>query len=176
MFTNIGPWLYIPQVFLNHQGRCSLAVDLRINYTPSVNYCYSNMASIPTYTTVSTPLLQRPSFWLTESPVHDPRTGLTWFTDIPDKAIYNFELSSSEPQKTLRRIDVPEYVGCIALIEGDERRLLLGAKQGVATIDIESGEMEYLNKMYDEAQAERMRVNDGGVDAHGRFWFGSMRR
>ena len=134
------------------------------------------MASIPTYTTVSAPLLQRSTFWLTESPVLDQRTGLTWFTDIPDKAIYSFELSSADPQKTLRRIDVPEYVGCVALIEGDEKHLLIGAKRGVAKIDVETGEVEYLNKMYDEEQGERMRVNDGGVDVDGRFWFGSMRR
>lgn len=134
------------------------------------------MSAIPTYTTLSNPILQRSSFWLTESPVHDARTGLTWFTDIPDKAIYSFDLTSSDPQSSLRRIDVPEYVGCIALIDGDEKKLLLGAKRGVATIDVETEKVEYLNKMYDETEGERMRVNDGGVDVKGRFWFGSMRR
>ncbi|KAF8459089.1 hypothetical protein BGX38DRAFT_1264784 [Terfezia claveryi] len=72
------------------------------------------------------------------------------------------------PQSTLRRIDVLEYVGCIALIEGDEKHPLLGAKQGVAKIDVETGELEYLNKMYDGEQRERMRLNDGGVDVEGR--------
>ena len=59
---------------------------------------------------------------------------------------------------------MPEYVGCIALIEGDENHLLLGAKRGVARIDVETREVEYRNKMYDEKQGERMRVNDGGVE------------
>ncbi|KAF8417040.1 hypothetical protein EV426DRAFT_698962 [Tirmania nivea] len=92
------------------------------------------MASIPTYTTVSAPLLQSLTFWLTESPVHDQRTGhLQLRTILP------------RPTEDIEEDQYVEYVGCIALIEGDERHLLLGAKRGVAKIDVETGKMEYLN-------------------------------
>lgn len=47
------------------------------------------------------------------------------------------------------------YVGCIALAEGDEKHLLLDAKQGVAKIDVERGRLEYINKMYEWEQGKR---------------------
>lgn len=55
----------------------------------------------------------------------------------------------------MRTIDVLVYVGCIALAEGDEKHLLLDAKQGVAKIDVERGRLEYINKMYEWEQGKR---------------------
>jgi sugar lactone lactonase YvrE len=69
------------------------------------------------------PLLHSPSFHLPESPVHDPKTGLTYFTDIPQKCIYSFDVRVG--QDSLRRIDVGEHVGCVFLIDGVSSHFLL---------------------------------------------------
>lgn len=73
----------------------------------------------PSFNVIATtgkPILHRDDFWLTEAPVHDEATGLTWFTDIFGSAVYNFDLKIG--QASLKKIDVEEYVGCLALIEG----------------------------------------------------------
>jgi len=62
------------------------------------------------------PILHREDFWLPESPVHDEETGITWFTDIPRSVIYGFDVK--EGQKSLKRIEVEDLVGCLALIDG----------------------------------------------------------
>lgn len=66
--------------------------------------------------TAGKPIIHRDDFWLTEAPLHDKETGLTWFTDIFHGAVYSFDVKVG--QESLRRIDVGEYVGCLALIEG----------------------------------------------------------
>jgi sugar lactone lactonase YvrE len=54
-------------------------------------------------------------------------------------------------------------------------RIIVGAKQGYALLDRQSGELAYLHKVWDSAEkAARMRFNDGAVDRHGRFWAGAM--
>lgn len=73
----------------------------------------------PSFNVIATagkPILHRDDFWLTEAPVHDEETGLTWFTDIPRSAVYSFDVKVG--QESLKRIEVGEYVGCLALIEG----------------------------------------------------------
>jgi len=62
------------------------------------------------------PILHREDFWLPESPVHDEETGITWFTDTPRSVIYGFNVK--EGQKSLKRIEVGDLVGCLALIDG----------------------------------------------------------
>jgi len=62
------------------------------------------------------PILHREDFWLPESPVHDEETGTTWFTDTPRSVIYGFNVK--EGQKSLKRLEVGELVGCLALIDG----------------------------------------------------------
>lgn len=66
--------------------------------------------------TTGKPVLHREDFWLPEAPLHDEETGLTWFTDIFRSAVFSFDVKIG--QDSLRRIDVGEYVGCLALIEG----------------------------------------------------------
>lgn len=80
-------------------------------------YPQQNMA--PSFTVIATagkPILHRDDFWLTEAPVHDEENGLTWFTDIPRGVVYSFDIKVG--QESLKRIEVGEYVGCLALIEG----------------------------------------------------------
>ncbi|CAZ86154.1 unnamed protein product [Tuber melanosporum] len=121
------------------------------------------------------PILHREDFWLPESPVHDEDTGTTWFTDIPRSVIYGFNVK--EGQKSLRRIEVGDLVGCLALIDGDKEHLAVGAKRGFGKVNIETGKLEYINTLFpgDKDKQDLMRINDGAVDVRGRFWAGSMR-
>jgi len=121
------------------------------------------------------PILHREDFWLPESPVHDEETGITWFTDTPRSVIYGFNVK--EGQKSLKRLEVGEPVGCLALIDGDKEHLAVGAKRGFGKVDIETGKLEYINTLFpgDKDKQDLMRVSDGAVDVEGRFWAGSMR-
>ncbi|PWW75690.1 SGL-domain-containing protein [Tuber magnatum] len=121
------------------------------------------------------PILHLEDFWLPESPVHDEDTGTTWFTDIPRSVIYGFNVK--EGQKSLKRIEVGDPVGCLALIEGDKEHLAVGAKRGFGKVNIETGKLEYINTLFpgDKDKQDLMRINDGAVDVQGRFWAGSMR-
>jgi hypothetical protein len=92
-------------------------VFLAFPFLKTIVYPQQNMA--PSFTVIATagkPILHRDDFWLTEAPVHDEETGLTWFTDIPRGAIYSFDIKVG--QESLKRIEVGEYVGCLSLIEG----------------------------------------------------------
>ena len=66
-------------------------------------------------------------------------------------------------------------------IEGVDpaEKLLVGLKYGLAVLDRQTGEYEYLSGgKYGggegEGDVERTRGNDGEVDPHGRFWVGTM--
>lgn len=48
--------------------------------------------------------------------MYDEETGTTWFTDTPRSVIYGFNVK--EGQKSLKRLEVGEPVGCLALIDG----------------------------------------------------------
>lgn len=92
-------------------------VFLAFPFLKTIVYPQQNMA--PLFTVIATagkPILHRDDFWLTEAPVHDEETGLTWFTDIPRGAVYSFDIKVG--QESLKRIEVGEYVGCLALIQG----------------------------------------------------------
>lgn len=131
--------------------------------------------TFPVIATTSEPVLHVDDFWLTEAPVYDAETGLTWFTDIPRGVVYSFDHTVG--QSSLRRIEVGEYVGCLALIEGDKEHLAVGAKKGFGKLNIETGKLEYYNILYpdDQAKQDLMRINDGTADVKGRFWAAAMR-
>lgn len=74
------------------------------------------MPTFNTLATTSQPLLHLPEFWLPESPVHDEETGVTYFTDIPAKSVYSFELAKG--MESLKKIEVDEFVGCLFQIAG----------------------------------------------------------
>ncbi|KAI5855696.1 SMP-30/Gluconolaconase/LRE-like region-domain-containing protein [Tricharina praecox] len=132
----------------------------------------SSSLVIPTIATAATPLLHSPDFWLPESPLHDPTTGLTHFTDIPSKRIYTFSHFDSA---SLSSISVSDYVGALFL-STDPSYFLAAASRGIARVHKDTGALTYLNTYYadDEEKAGRMRANDAGVDSHGRIWVGVM--
>lgn len=82
-------------------------------------------------------------------------------------------------------------------MEGNEDEIIVGAKYGYAIMQRSTGKLEYIKKVWDERDGSgkanryqydlyagyllsnadpwpRMRMNDGAVDSHGRYWVGTM--
>lgn len=95
------------------------------------------------------------------------RDQSVWWTDIKSSKLYRYHLNS----KALKAWDMPEFLGCFAFVENDDR-ILLALASGFAWFDPEAEKVEWIAKP--EAQWVGNRLNDGRVDRQGRFWVGSI--
>lgn len=95
------------------------------------------------------------------------RDQSVWWTDIKSNKLYRYHLHS----KTLKTWAMPEFLGCFAFVENDER-MLLALASGFAWFNPETGAIEWIAKP--EAHFIGNRLNDGRVDRQGRFWVGSI--
>ncbi|KAI5819636.1 hypothetical protein BZA77DRAFT_140642 [Pyronema omphalodes] len=130
----------------------------------------ASIDSAPILFSLDTPHLHSPTFWLPESPLFDPTTGLIHFPDIPSRLIYTFNPASPSPATTL---SVPDYIGAIFLTE-DPDVFLCAAQFGIATVNKTTGDLNYIAYYYLPGKRERMRANDAAVDCKGRIWVGVM--
>ena len=104
---------------------------------------------------------------LGEGPLWDARTGELLWVDISDGAIARY---APETGRT-RRIALGENVGCIALTR--QVGTVVGAlRTGWYWVDLETGERELIAPLPEGGATHRF--NDGGVDAGGRFWTGTL--
>ncbi|KAL2262538.1 hypothetical protein VTK26DRAFT_1017 [Humicola hyalothermophila] len=110
---------------------------------------------------------------LGEGPYYEPASKTLRFVDIIKKQLHTVSLTEGPP--SLKTTQFDESVSVTADIEGrdPQEAILIGVKQGLAVLDRKTGKYEYLAK-YDEANAPRIRSNDGAVDPNGRFWLGTM--
>ncbi|RDW87297.1 SMP-30 protein-like protein [Coleophoma crateriformis] len=119
---------------------------------------------------------------LGEAPYYEPSTNTLRFVDIKKKRLHTLSLSApiadpENPGDALHTLELDTPVGVTADIEGVDpsQKILVGYKRGVAVLDRKTGQYELLKRFYDsEANDERLRSNDGTVDAQGRFWIGTM--
>ncbi|KAF9884513.1 hypothetical protein FE257_001701 [Aspergillus nanangensis] len=84
-------------------------------------------------------------------------------------------MSTNPPSS--RTITTECHVGVTADIAGISDKLVAAAKYGFASIDRQTGQIEWLQRVYEGEGPDverRMRMNDGAVDSYGRFWVGSM--
>lgn len=95
------------------------------------------------------------------------RDQSVWWTDIKSSKLYRYHLAS----KALKAWDMPEFLGCFAFVEDDER-MLLALASGFAWFAPNTGAIEWIAKT--EAHWVGNRLNDGRVDRQGRFWVGSI--
>jgi sugar lactone lactonase YvrE len=103
---------------------------------------------------------------LGEGPIWDDARGRLLFTDIMRGAVHAFDPGTGDD----RVLHVPEPVGAIALtVSGD---YLLAAQTGFIRIDPADGAIRRVAGV--EADVRENRMNDGAVDARGRFWAGTM--
>lgn len=102
-----------------------------------------------------------------EGAVWDDRKGVLWWVDIPAGIVYRYDPATGEN----RAHDIGEPVGCLALREGGG--LVLATKSGFWFWDPATGEKVAIHDP--EADMPENRFNDGGTDAQGRFWAGTMK-
>jgi L-arabinonolactonase len=92
---------------------------------------------------------------------------LAWWTDIQERRLYRYEPVS----RALERFDLPERLGSFGFIEGS-KRIIAAFESGFAYYHPESAALEWVARP--GHAAANVRLNDGRVDAKGRFWAGSM--
>jgi len=109
------------------------------------------------------------------------------FVDIIKKKLHFVNLNEGPSSHQQRDLDFS--IGTTADIEGNDREFVFGGKVGYGIMNRETGESRWIAKMWndDERQPdgrgkpgvgktreERMRSNDGAVDASGRYFVGAM--
>ncbi|PGH08760.1 hypothetical protein AJ80_07798 [Polytolypa hystricis UAMH7299] len=119
---------------------------------------------------------------LLEGPYYDEAKNELRFVDILEEKLHIVDLEKGP--SSLRTLNTGTPIGITANIETTETsqanagKIIAGAKYGFATIDEQTGAVEYIKKIWTEADGEgkeeRMRFNDGSVDSRGRFWAGMM--
>ncbi len=104
---------------------------------------------------------------LGESILWDDREQVLWWANIHDGQVWKWDpFSNADPMI----YSLSERVGAIALRRS--RGLTLALASGFAFLDLESGAVEKLTEI--EADLPSTRLNDGRVDAAGRFVCGGM--
>jgi sugar lactone lactonase YvrE len=103
---------------------------------------------------------------LGEGPVWDDRRRRLVFVDIMHGHVHEFDPASGGD----RVIEVGQPVGSVALAERGD--WILAARDGFFRLDPDTEEMSLIAPV--EADLTGNRMNDGAVDAHGRFWAGTM--
>ena len=103
---------------------------------------------------------------LGEGPLWDDRTQRLLFVDIMRGHIHEFDPASGRD----RIVNVGRPVGCIALTEKGD--WIAAASDGFYRVDPRNGGVVRMVAI--EADLRDNRMNDGYVDAAGRFWAGTM--
>lgn len=103
---------------------------------------------------------------LGEGPVWDAARRCLWFVDIMRGHVHRFEPDTGRD----RMYEVGQPVGAVACPAGGD--VLCAVRDGFARLDPESGMVTMVASV--EADNPRNRMNDGNLDARGRFWAGTM--
>jgi L-arabinonolactonase len=101
-----------------------------------------------------------------ESPLWDPIGGCLWWVDVLGHQIYRAAIGSGERDAYA----VPEPPGALAL--ADDNTLVVAAGLSWHRFDPTSQSLQFFARC--DAQGSPMRLNDGVVDAKGRFWTGTL--
>lgn len=104
---------------------------------------------------------------LGEGAVWDVEDQRLWWVDIKGGLIHRFDPETGSNES----FDFGEPVGCIA--RRDKGGLVVAAQSGFWFFDPETGMREAISDP--EAHLAENRFNDGGTDAQGRFWAGTMK-
>jgi sugar lactone lactonase YvrE len=103
---------------------------------------------------------------LGEGPLWDGRRQRMLFVDIMRGHLHEFDPASGRD----RVIDIGRPVGCVALAEHGD--WIVAASDGFYRVDPGTGGVRLMAPV--EADLRDNRMNDGYVDALGRFWAGTM--
>jgi sugar lactone lactonase YvrE len=103
---------------------------------------------------------------LGESPLWDAQNECLYWVDSVACKVHRHDVRTG----TFREWLLPSMVGSVGLSQG--ARLLVGLKDGIYELDLDSGDLRTLFRF--ENPDDRVRFNDGKVDRQGRFVCGSM--
>jgi sugar lactone lactonase YvrE len=101
-----------------------------------------------------------------ESPLWDPRAGCLWWVDAGGREIRRYEAKSG----AISTFRTPLQPSALALAE--DGAVIVAAGSGWRRLDPETGEVLVVAEIEDAPEGTRM--NDGVVDAAGRFWTGNI--
>lgn len=105
---------------------------------------------------------------LGEGSYWDARRSLLWWLDVPLPS----KLFSLDPATgVVKTYDMPEMVTSVRA-KKDGTGLIVACHSGISSFDYETGKLTHV--LRPEPQKPYNRSNDGGTDARGRFWFGTM--
>ncbi len=103
---------------------------------------------------------------LGEGPLWDAGRQCLWFVDIMRGHVHRFDPAAG----TARTYEIGQPVSALAVArQGD---LVCAVRDGFVRLDPESGRLSPFAEV--EKDQPRNRMNDGYVDARGRFWAGTM--
>jgi sugar lactone lactonase YvrE len=105
---------------------------------------------------------------LGEGSYWDARRGLLWWLDVPLPS----KLFSLDPATgAVKSYDMPEMITSVRA-KKDGTGLIVACHSGISSFDYATGKLTHV--LRPEPQKPYNRSNDGGTDARGRFWFGTM--
>lgn len=131
--------------------------------------------------------------WLTtscglgEAPFWEKSTNTLRFVDIVNKKLFFVDVAAG--QSSLKEHQLEYSIGCTADIDGNDDEFVFGGKLGYGIFTRKTGETRWIKKFWTDekrkedgggkpgvgrTREERMRSNDGAVDAQGRFYVGAM--
>jgi sugar lactone lactonase YvrE len=110
--------------------------------------------------------LDLPKCKVGEGPVWDVAEQALYYIDIVAKAVFRWDPASDD----LKRWEVPDVIGSMALREGGGAIVALGS--GVHSLDFATGEVASITVNADP----EVQLADGKVDRAGRFVFGTSHR
>ena len=125
---------------------------------------------------------------LGEAPFWEKDRGTLRFVDIMKNNLYFVDPKAGP--SSLKKWDLDFNIGTTANIEGNDKEFIFGGKRGYGIMNRETGESRWIKEMWNDdekkddgggkpgiaglTRQQRMRSNDGAVDAKGRYWVGSM--
>ena len=124
---------------------------------------------------------------LGEAPFWEESRDSLRFVDIVKKKLHTVDLSKGPSSHKELDLDFP--ITTTADIKGNDNEFIFGGKEGYGVMNRNTGETRLLKKMWSDAdrkdddggkpgigknREERMRSNDGAVDAKGRYFVGTM--
>ncbi|OTB03837.1 hypothetical protein M426DRAFT_59591 [Hypoxylon sp. CI-4A] len=112
---------------------------------------------------------------LGESPLYRASDNTFFFVDIKNSLVHTVPLAGSWSEK--HTVQLEEPITRLDLVEGKPEVLAAQTKLGFALLDPTKGRLDHItsvNHVEDESLNGKVRMNDGAIDAQGRWWAGTM--